>query len=95
MATERIRVEVVLALAGRQRAVALELPPGATAAEALLAAGLEEPARAAAGGRLDLGIWGRPVSAARVLADGDRVECYRPLRRDPRAARRRRATRAR
>jgi putative ubiquitin-RnfH superfamily antitoxin RatB of RatAB toxin-antitoxin module len=37
------------------------------------------------------GIHGRRVPLDTALADGDRVEVYRPLQADPKAARRRRA----
>ena len=41
-------------------------------------------------GELALGIWGRSCSADHVLMDQDRVEIYRPLRVDPKVARRER-----
>ena len=41
-------------------------------------------------GVLSLGIWGRSCRANQVLADQDRVEIYRPLRVDPKVARRER-----
>ena len=51
----------------------------------------------AAGLALDqpVGVYGRRVALDHLLADGDRVEIYRPLRVDPKEARRRRALRAR
>ena len=39
---------------------------------------------------LDMGVWGRRVSADQVLSDGDRLEIYRPLTVDPKVARRER-----
>ncbi len=83
----RIEVEVVFATRSRQALVALELDPGATVADAIAAALAsrfpDEPLDA-----LQAGIWGRPVARSQVLADGDRVELYRPLHKDPRDARR-------
>ena len=68
----------------------LELGEGATVADAVRASGFT----AAAGGREpvegELGVWGRRCSAAQPLRDGDRVEIYRPLRVDPKVARRER-----
>lgn len=66
------------------------LAPGATVLQALQACGLQ-----AASGGLDLrsavvGIWGRRVDPEQVLRDGDRVEVYRPLKVDPKLARRER-----
>jgi putative ubiquitin-RnfH superfamily antitoxin RatB of RatAB toxin-antitoxin module len=37
-----------------------------------------------------LGVWGRRAALHHVLRDGDRVEIYRPLRVDPKVARRQR-----
>ena len=48
--------------------------------------GLPENARAA----LAYGIWGRPCAPGAALQDGDRVEIWRPLRVDPKRARRER-----
>ncbi len=42
-------------------------------------------------GACQVGIWGRIAGRDSVLQDGDRVEIYRPLKRDPREARRERA----
>ena len=41
-----------------------------------------------------VGIFGRRVPPATRLADGDRVEIYRPLALDPKEQRRRRARKA-
>ncbi len=40
-----------------------------------------------------LGIWGQVRPADTLLKDGDRVECYEPLRADPKTARRRKVVR--
>ena len=40
-----------------------------------------------------IGVWGKPVSADRVLVEGDRLEVYRPLTVDPKVARRQRFVR--
>lgn len=81
----RLRVEVVRALPGEAERTALVLEDGATVRDALRAAGYAPEAAA--------GIFGRRVAAGTALADGDRVELYRPLATDPREARRRRALR--
>ena len=82
----RLRIEVVRARPERQETVALELEQGATVRVALRAAGmpLDQP----------VGIYGRRVALDARLADGDRVEIYRPLRAEPRDARRQRALEA-
>jgi putative ubiquitin-RnfH superfamily antitoxin RatB of RatAB toxin-antitoxin module len=84
----RLHVEVVYALAGKQEVVALQLPHGASAAQAAVASGF-----GAAGMRL--GIGGKEVSPGQALKDGDRVEMLRPLAVDPKEARRLRVRKAR
>jgi putative ubiquitin-RnfH superfamily antitoxin RatB of RatAB toxin-antitoxin module len=84
-----MRIEVVYALPDRHDVSQLELPAGSTVREAIQASGI---ARRHPG--IDLsrfGIFGRPVAADAPLADGDRVEIYRPLALDPKEARRERA----
>lgn len=81
-----MRIEVVLALAGAADCVSLTLPAGATLRDALLASGLPVDLQAQA-----FGVFGKRASLNRRLADGDRVEVYRPLAVDPKEARRRRA----
>ena len=39
---------------------------------------------------LPFGVWGRTANAGQVLLDGDRLEFYRPLKVDPKIARRER-----
>jgi putative ubiquitin-RnfH superfamily antitoxin RatB of RatAB toxin-antitoxin module len=87
-----LRIEVVYATPAEQVLIALEVPAGITAGEAVVRSGILQrlPDLDAAG--LDLGVFGRAVPAATVLGDGDRVEIYRPLKADPKQARRRRAT---
>ena len=84
---ELFAVEVVLALPAGQTVKALAVPPGTTALQAVLLAGITMPADAS------LGIFSQRVEADHVLSAGDRVEIYRPLIVDPMDARRRRATR--
>jgi putative ubiquitin-RnfH superfamily antitoxin RatB of RatAB toxin-antitoxin module len=73
---------------------ALVLAPGATAADAVLASGVlaRHGLDATA---LKLGVWGKPRPAETPLRDRDRVEIYRPLRVDPKEARRQRYQRHR
>lgn len=84
-------ISVVYAEADRVFEVALRLPAGATVADAIEASGLRE-ARPDIEIRADrLGIFSRKTTFETPLRDGDRVEIYRPLRIDPKEARRRRA----
>jgi putative ubiquitin-RnfH superfamily antitoxin RatB of RatAB toxin-antitoxin module len=86
-----MEVEVVYALPGGEDAVTLKLAPGATAAEAVRASGILSRHPEIELGRNKLGIHGTVVEPHAPLADGDRVEIYRPLAMDPKEARRRRA----
>lgn len=85
---ESTGVEVVFARPDCQRLVMVPLGVGMTALEAVQSSGLlaEFPELDAAS--LALGIYGRRVEGSQRLRPGDRVEIYRPLRIDPRAARR-------
>lgn len=86
-----IRVQVVFSpQAGTVDEVALSLPAGATAADAVLASGLAERHRERWPDPLRVGVWGRRVAPSHGLVDGDRVEIYRALRVDPKEARRQR-----
>ena len=80
---------MIYALPGSFEAVQLILAPGSTVGDAIKASGIAQ----AAG--LKLGIYGKVVTADTPLADGDRVEIYRPLGLDPKEARRRRARKIR
>jgi putative ubiquitin-RnfH superfamily antitoxin RatB of RatAB toxin-antitoxin module len=88
-------VEVVYALPDRQRVVRVALREGLTALEAVQKADLAAEFPELAAGDPVLGIYGRRVAGTQVLCDGDRVEIYRPLRFDPREARRKAARDAR
>ncbi len=88
-----IECEVAYALADRQHVVCVVLPEGATAADALRASRLLERFPQIDPASVVLGVFGRVVAADHRLRAGDRVEIYRPLRTDPRVARRERARR--
>ena len=88
MAESTIRVEVVFATPARQELKALELPSGATVADAIEGSGLQALFDEIDFDQLEVGIWGRVTERSTPLREGDRVELYRPLARDPREARR-------
>ena len=75
------------------REIALQLPEGATVADALLASGLATSYPGLDLANAAVGIWGRQVSRQQVLRAQDRVEVYRALRIDPKVARRERFAR--
>jgi putative ubiquitin-RnfH superfamily antitoxin RatB of RatAB toxin-antitoxin module len=86
-----LRIEVVYALPARCWSVRVDLPPGASVAEALTAAAMDTkvPGLVVDGARL--AVFGRSVVPASLLHDGDRIEILRPLLADPKQARRKRA----
>lgn len=89
-----IPVEVAYALPDRQTLLRLDVPAGTTLADAVRRSGVLE-----AHPEIDLtsaktGIFGHHAPSDHVLRSGDRVEIYRPLIADPKAARRKRARQA-
>lgn len=85
-----IRVEVAYSAAPRQVDVAaLTMPAGCTVAQALQASGLLQRHGLQAA-ELQVGIWSRVVALDSPLRERDRVEIYRPLKVDPKEARRQR-----
>lgn len=90
-----IRVEVAYSPEPRVVDVrALELPAGSTAADAVRASGLAQ-CHGLDEASLLLGVWCRPKDPATPLREHDRVEIYRPLKVDPKEARRQRYKRHR
>ena len=67
---------------------AVELPAGATVLQALQASGLLEEFPQLDVQSAVVGVWGRKCALGYVLRDDDRVEIYRPLKVDPKLARR-------
>lgn len=68
----------------------LELPAGATLRQAVLASGLPDAAPDMVLEQAEVGVWGRKAQWEQPLRERDRVEVYRPLRVDPKVARRER-----
>ena len=69
----------------------LQLAQSATIQDAVEAARRVLGEAAVAWDEAAIGIFGRLCSRAQVWQDGERIEIYRPLQRDPRAHRRQRA----
>jgi len=88
-----LHIEVVLALRDRQELRALEMPAGATIADAIASAGFPEQAPGYEFDPERVGIFGAKKPLDTPLRDGDRVELYRPLLADPKEVRRQRALR--
>ncbi len=90
----RLHVTVVYAPAPRVvEEVPLTLNGNSTVLQALQASGLLARYPETDHVHTAVGIWGRKVSLDQVLREHDRVEIYRPLRVDPKVARRERFVR--
>jgi len=88
---KRLRVEVCLALADRVLLQAIECADGTTCAEAVRQSGLLDTAQRLGVEVAGIGIFSKRCAATDPVHDGDRIEIYRPLLADPKAARARRA----
>ncbi len=87
----RVSVTVVYAEPARLFEVALRLPPGATVRHAIEASRVQETRPDIEISADHIGIFSRKATFDTPLRDGDRVEIYRPLKIDPKEARRLRA----
>lgn len=88
MKTERISIEIAFALPRCQEIEALEVPVGATIEDALRLSRARQRFTELDADDLQVGVWGRVAARDHVLRQGDRIELYRPLQREPREARR-------
>jgi putative ubiquitin-RnfH superfamily antitoxin RatB of RatAB toxin-antitoxin module len=86
--TRTLSVEVVFALPDRQEIVPVLLEDGATVSDAIEESAIAELFPGWDLHKCRVGIWGRVAERDQRLRAGDRVEIYRPLRIDPREARR-------
>lgn len=68
----------------------LKMPPGSTLGDAILLSGWMDAHPELQSTAVDFGIWARRANLKTPLREGDRVEAYRPLRVDPKVARRER-----
>ncbi|MDX1512241.1 MAG: RnfH family protein [Gammaproteobacteria bacterium] len=89
----KIEVEVAYAEAGEPVLTALAVPQGTTLAQLLDLCAAKSLVPEVILRVPDVGVFGRRVAKAYALRPGDRVEFYRPLKVDPKAARRLRAGR--
>ena len=90
-ATARLRVVVIYSPAPRQvDQVELHLAPGATVHDGLRESGLLQRHPTIDLASHKIGVWGKLKGLDDILRDGDRVELYRPLKVDPKEARRQR-----
>ena len=91
-----IAVEVVYALADKQKLLKLSVPAGTTVREAVMLSGMDSHFPGVDFAQSPLGIFGKAVAKPeeRALEEGERVEIYRPLIADPKEVRKQRAAKA-
>lgn len=88
-----MKVTVAYSPAPRQvREWTLDMPSGSSARQAVVQCGMLAEFTDLALDGLNAGIWGKRYSLNHKLKDKDRLEIYRPLRVDPKVARRERFT---
>lgn len=86
-----MHVSLVYAPSAREVVQAtVDLPEGSTVADALVRAGWRERFALDTLADISFGVWNHAATLRTRLKDQDRVEVYRPLRVDPKLARRER-----
>jgi len=91
MAEPRYRVELYYMRDGTEICLDIDVPAGSTVEDVLERSGLLRRCPEIDLKVFGVGIFGRVVSPNTAVADGGRVEIYRPLKIDPKTARRERA----
>ena len=91
MSEEKIRVEVVYALADSQLLLSVLGDPGLSLQDAVINSGILARCPEIDWEKADVGIFGKLAKKDTLLNDGDRVEIYRPLLADPKEMRKKRA----
>lgn len=89
-----LAIEVAYGLPDRQALLRLDVPAGTTIRQAIERSGILEQFPDVDIETAKTGVFGKAAAASAVLKEGDRVEIYRPLIADPKAARRKRAKKA-
>ena len=93
MSIQSINIEVAYALPDKQIIRAVNVDAGTTIGAAIVQSGImmDFPELDIELENAKVGIFGKVASMTTVLAEGDRVEIYRPLIADPKEVRRKRA----
>ncbi|PID64899.1 MAG: RnfH family protein [Gammaproteobacteria bacterium] len=86
-----ITVEVAYATPERQKIIRCRVAAGVSLLEAAKLSGISDIFPDLDLETADFGIWGKSKPATTIVADGQRIEIYRPLLADPKESRRRRA----
>lgn len=94
MGSNKIKVLVAFAMPKDQKVIELEVDQQATVSEIVVQSKISEFFPEFDFSSPKVGIFNRSVKLADTCRDGDRIEIYRPLIADPKAARLKRAQRA-
>lgn len=89
-----ILIEVAFALPQRQALLSVSVPVDATVQQAIEQSGILRMFPEIDLTQNKVGVWSRTVKLHDSLAEGDRIEIYRPLIADPKDMRKRRADKA-
>lgn len=95
MTGKMLHVEVVFAYPQEQHLLAAEVEAGSTVEAAIRASGMLDKHPEIDLQTMRVGVFGKLCALEDPVRDGDRVEIYRPLKADPKQARRERAAKAR
>ncbi len=90
-----VKIEIIYATPDEQALMGLEVLSGATVGEAIQLSGILELYPEIDLNKNAVGIFSRKVLLDEILQEGDRIEIYRPLKIDPKEARRLRHLRSR
>jgi uncharacterized protein len=90
----QIRVEIVYAIPRHGTVKSLKLPAGSLVSDALRAVARCVEFAAVDLANAPVGIFGKLTHKDQTLEDGDRIEIYRPLILEPKAARRARVSKS-
>lgn len=91
---DKITIEVVYALPGKQSLLTIAVAAEATVQQAIEQSGILQLYPEINLTEQKVGIWSRPVKLTEPVKATDRIEIYRPLIADPKDLRRRRAEKA-
>lgn len=91
MTTESIEVEVAYAAPDKQLILKIQAQPGITIQEAIDQSGIADHFPEIDAENAKVGVFSKAAKLDTELAPGDRVEIYRPLIADPKAARKNKA----
>ncbi len=89
--TDLMPVEVAYATFEKQHLLNLDVPEGSTVEQAIRRSGILEMCPEIDLQQQKVGVWGKLAALDQPMRPRDRAEIYRPLKADPKEARRKRA----